>query len=585
VPDAPDLRPEAIRRGLPVTGPPEPPDGDGDGTEGDGTGDGSPGWSRRRRLAAASALVALVALVVAAVVVARPDETDDPPGETETEVAAPETPPSTVPPPVTAPPREPDVPVAPPGEPPSEWDPAVLDVVRFVQRERQLDFDRPVEVEMLSDAEYDGRLGGPSGSLGFYDGQRIVVRGTELTPYVQGTVVHELTHALDDQHFDIVNVDPTSSQESQLAHTMLVEGDAVRIEWAYDTMLIANGADPADVLDQASSGAATPGAGGTGPAAGSSPGSGGPGGGGPGTGSPPTTAEPPDPGGTTTTTVGSRSRAPAAPVSPAIPTQPASPAEPYGADIPGLPEAIDQSPYFVGKGLIDVLLATGGNAAVDAAFRDPPRTTEQVLDPRAYLARDEPVPVTQDVPVVPKGDHQEQTTLGALNLYLVLVAGIDPLDALDAATGWGGESAVSYVDGEGRRCVDVAAVGDTEADTAEIGDAFAAWADSGVAAHAATTRRPDGVHVLTACHAGAGVTGGTAEGGSEPFVGLVVAEVRSLQAFVGMRSGGLDPDAGFAFGDCVVHEVPLDSLLAPIDEDGGPSSSVRDDLEDAASAC
>jgi hypothetical protein len=342
------------------------------------------------------------------------------------------------------------------------------------------------------------------------------------------------------------------SPEEHIAYMSLVEGDAVRMEWAYDQTLIDNGADPRDVLDEAHTGVGTPGT----PAPAPAP------------------APPPAPrtgpgSGTTTTTVGSRTQAPGG-------SQPTGPEAAYGADIPSLTAALGQSPYFIGKQFIDVLVGVGGNARVDAAFRDPPRTTEQILDPRAYLGDDERLPVRARTADMPKGTFENHTSLGALNLYLVLAAGIDPVTALDAATGWGGESAVAYTDSENRQCVDVAAVGDTDADTAEIGDAFAEWANSGLAEHASVARRSDGAQVLTACGMGPGST--------DPFDALVLAEARGAQTWVAMRDGGRDADAAFAFGECVIHAVPLDALLTPVGS-GGLASGPAAELEDAAADC
>lgn len=70
--------------------------------------------------------------------------------------------------------------------------------------------------------------------LGFYDPEtgELVMRGVEMTPFVQGTLVHELTHALDDQHFDLdrpeLDEDHADS-EASFGFTVLVEGSA---SWA-----------------------------------------------------------------------------------------------------------------------------------------------------------------------------------------------------------------------------------------------------------------------------------------------------------------------------------------------------------------
>jgi hypothetical protein len=537
IPHPPDIRTPAAKRGLAVAGPPvrvdEPP---ATPAPARATGRG------RRRLLAIGALVLVLVAVGATVAVTRPDSDDERAAETERAETPPPTP--VVP---TQPPPEPTIPPEPaaPEEPPAEWNPEILDLVRFVERERELTFAHPVRVDLLSEDDFAEEVGGEQGIVGFYDGQRIRIRGTELTPGVRGTLVHELTHALDDQNLGIRGPEGVSPEE-HVAYMALVEGDAVRMEWAYDQTLIDSGADPRDVLDEAHTGVGAPGT--------------------------PAPSPPPAPrsgSGTTTTTVGSRQQAPGGP-------QPTGPEAAYGADIPSLTDALGQSPYFVGKQLIDVLVGTGGNAAVDAAFRDPPRTTEQVLDPRAYLARDERVPVRARTADMPKGTFENQTSLGALNLYLVLAAGIDPVTALDAATGWGGESAVAYTDAENRQCVDLAVVGDTEADTAEIGDAFAEWASGGLADHAAVARRSDGAQVLTACGMGAGST--------NPFDALVLAEARGAQIWVAMRDGGRDAGAAFAFGDCVVHAAPLDALLTPV-ASGGLAPQSEAELADAAAGC
>jgi hypothetical protein len=144
----------------------------------------------------------------------------------------------------------------------------------FVEQARGLEFIEPVDVEILDDAEFERALWAPastgeteaagdyaatyaalgltgdadayyeaevSGSTdlitGFYEPttDQLVVRGTEWTTIVEATVVHELTHALQDQHFDLAALEQTAPLEgdSFLAIRGLVEGDAMRIEYAY----------------------------------------------------------------------------------------------------------------------------------------------------------------------------------------------------------------------------------------------------------------------------------------------------------------------------------------------------------------
>ena len=61
------------------------------------------------------------------------------------------------------------------------------------------------------------------------------MRGTDLTDVdVRITLVHELTHALQDQRFDLTKLDDTVETEGEdFALTALVEGDATSVEDDY----------------------------------------------------------------------------------------------------------------------------------------------------------------------------------------------------------------------------------------------------------------------------------------------------------------------------------------------------------------
>ncbi len=160
---------------------------------------------------------------------------------------------------------------------PSSWDPRVLDIVHFDELHRGLTFDHPVHVDFLTPEQYSARTRSSSstltdedkkelqneegelrafglisgdvdleksfddladsGTLAFYDAdtQRVSVRGTDLTVNVRVTLAHELTHALQDQHFGIGHdrFDNMKTDQEKSAFRTLVEGDAVRIEDEY----------------------------------------------------------------------------------------------------------------------------------------------------------------------------------------------------------------------------------------------------------------------------------------------------------------------------------------------------------------
>ncbi len=72
-----------------------------------------------------------------------------------------------------------------------------------------------------------------SGIVGFYDDRtkRLVVRGTSWSPSMEYTLVHELTHALQDQAFDLTALDKAvrTDDETILTVRAAIEGDAVRV--------------------------------------------------------------------------------------------------------------------------------------------------------------------------------------------------------------------------------------------------------------------------------------------------------------------------------------------------------------------
>ncbi|MCX7619587.1 MAG: hypothetical protein N2037_01935 [Acidimicrobiales bacterium] len=78
------------------------------------------------------------------------------------------------------------------------------------------------------------------GVLGFYDPEKdeLVVRGDHLSPYVRQTIVHELTHALDDQWFDLDRPEyDERHDEVGFGLSAVAEGNARRIEQAYEAQM------------------------------------------------------------------------------------------------------------------------------------------------------------------------------------------------------------------------------------------------------------------------------------------------------------------------------------------------------------
>ena len=164
---------------------------------------------------------------------------------------------------------------------PERWDPRVVELATFVEEHRGLTFKHPVHVYFLTADEYSNVTSGanaggePSeedqqnsrdstaeyralglmegepdlleagqnmadaGTLAFYSpvDDVVNVRGTEMTVGLQVTLAHELTHALQDQYFDLTVIGESPSQDESGAVRAVVEGDAVTTENAYiDTL-------------------------------------------------------------------------------------------------------------------------------------------------------------------------------------------------------------------------------------------------------------------------------------------------------------------------------------------------------------
>ncbi len=166
---------------------------------------------------------------------------------------------------------------------PDHWNKRIAPYARIAAKQRGLEFAHPVPVRFLSpkvfaktvtqdDADLSredrrkvesttgllralGLISGKvdlfkqendlngGGILAYYSykDERITVRGHALTPAVKSTLVHELTHVLQDQHFQIgdrmkqLRHDGKDTAESVL--DAIIEGDAVRVQTRYRSSL------------------------------------------------------------------------------------------------------------------------------------------------------------------------------------------------------------------------------------------------------------------------------------------------------------------------------------------------------------
>lgn len=118
-------------------------------------------------------------------------------------------------------------------------------------------------------------------------------------------------------------------------------------------------------------------------------------------------------------------------------------------------------PYVQGPAFVDRLRQEGGWARVDAAYADPPTSSEQVIHPEKYLADEQPAPVALPAgsALGPAWATVDENTLGEL-MVAVLLADLQPgqvdagrpdlglpLPARNAADGWGGDRYALWSDG------------------------------------------------------------------------------------------------------------------------------------------
>jgi hypothetical protein len=319
----------------------------------------------------------------------------------------------------------------------------VADLEDFVEAERGISFEEPVDVELLDgdaferrlldnfeedDRESVAELAGTMRALGviepgddlvalyedllsavvlgFYDAEddELVVRGGDLGPYVRQTIAHELVHALDDQHYDLDRPEyDDADDEIGFGFSALAEGSAREVELAYRRSLSADQRDRLAQEEQEFALAATD----------------------------------------------------------------------RVLQLPRLLLELLNAAYVEGAELRDVLYDLGGEARFASAMAAPPRTSEAVIEPQRYLDGEGAVEVRH-----PRADGEivSDGVVGQLFLHLLLSGAIGEERARDASIGWGGDWYVQWDDGE-RSCVRMAIVGDTASDTDELGEAFERWAD------------------------------------------------------------------------------------------------------------
>jgi hypothetical protein len=130
-------------------------------------------------------------------------------------------------------------------------------------------------------------------------------------------------------------------------------------------------------------------------------------------------------------------------------------------------------PYTAGQALVASIQATGGWAAVDKLYANPPASTEQVIHPDKFAAHEPPIKVDfpSDLATRLGGGWSVdlQDTMGEFELqtWLKSVGKVPPAQAASAAQGWGGDRFAQVTNGN-RSGLVVDTRWDTRADAAQF---------------------------------------------------------------------------------------------------------------------
>jgi hypothetical protein len=133
-------------------------------------------------------------------------------------------------------------------------------------------------------------------------------------------------------------------------------------------------------------------------------------------------------------------------------------------------------PYLDGLNFVRQTFQRASNySSVDDVFRNPPDSTEQVLHPEKYRAREKPVDVAMPDLAETLGEgwrRIDSNVLGELDLRILLEEYGDRVPAARAAAGWNGDR-WQLLEKDGRQAVVLRTAWDSENDAREFFDTYA----------------------------------------------------------------------------------------------------------------
>ena len=136
-------------------------------------------------------------------------------------------------------------------------------------------------------------------------------------------------------------------------------------------------------------------------------------------------------------------------------------------------------PYWLGTTAVETLVEIGGNSVMNDVLRDPPTTSEQLIDIAEWYSgeREFRPAVEVELPDIPAGAAVvDRGTLGIAKISVLPLTFEDEFFPEEFISGWRGDSYVTWRDGE-RVCTTVMALFDADADVSAATDVLDEWAE------------------------------------------------------------------------------------------------------------
>ncbi|MDQ2934718.1 MAG: hypothetical protein M3R49_07005 [Chloroflexota bacterium] len=155
---------------------------------------------------------------------------------------------------------------------------------------------------------------------------------------------------------------------------------------------------------------------------------------------------------------------------------------PDTGDAPSWMVGLLEFPYTAGLQWVGQVYQEGGSKAVDAAFTDPPNSTEQVIHYDKWVAREKPIAVTVPdlAPALGAGwkrvssSPQGEAMMGVMLQFF----GVSQADAARAVAGWGGDRVAAYSGPGASFSLAWRVTWDSPLDATEFADAYAKVIDA-----------------------------------------------------------------------------------------------------------